>query len=385
MIMHRITALLVIVAATGCLTRKPPAQTPAPAAPTETAPSEAPKVASVRVVVTGVLLRRSDGIEICQGEGDAPCPGVRVEGKVEDAWISERAKVSVWRMSGVYDGTTLVLDAPARPTAIAAQPDYRNSCPEFQKPKKGVNPPLSLSTTVEAFVSEHAERVAGVWWDRDRQTMTIWVTGDPAELKRLAAERAPGARLCVQGQARFAQPELERLRAKADAILREHGVVWSGSGGDAISNEIVYDVDAIDAETLAQLKRETGEAIRIVAFIELVEHKLDQLPVPAMRGDVALVTSNSRSLGGMAALGRFAVHYDPQLRCVYFGTPTERVLPIWPFGYWATSSPLKVYDFDDNVVAQEGATLELGGGQVEIEHVHADKPCGAKMAWVSAR
>lgn len=385
MIMHRIAVLLAVVTAIGCTARKPlsPARTPTPA-PAEASPSTAPKVASVRVLVTGVLLRRRDGIEICHSDADARCPGIRVEGKVEDAWISEPGKASVWRMSGVYDGTTLVLDAPAQPTTITAQPDYRNSCPEFQQPKKGVNPALSLETTVEAFVSEHAERVAGVWWDREHQTMVVWVTGDPAELKRLAAERAPGARLCVQGQARFSQPELERARAKADAILREHGVVWSGSGGDAVHNDIAYEADVIDAETLAHLKRETGDAIRVVAFIELVEHKLDQLPVAPMRGDVALVTRNSRSLGGMAALGRFTVHYDPERRCVYFGTPDERVLPVWPFGYWATSNPLKVYDFDDNVVAQEGATLELGGGQVDIEHVHADNPCGAKVAWISS-
>ena len=253
---QRIAALLAVVTTIGCTTSKPlsPAPTPTPT-PEEASPATAPKVASVRVVVTGVLLRRRDGIEICHGEGDAPCPGIRVEGKVEDAWISEQGKASVWRLSGVYDGTTLVLAAPARPTTLTAQPDYRNSCPEFQEPKKGVNPALSLETAVEAFVSEHAERVAAVWWDRERQTMVVWVTGDPAELKRLAAERAPGARLCVQGQARFSQPELERARAKADAILREHGVVWSGSGGDAVHNDIAYDADVIDAETLAQIGR----------------------------------------------------------------------------------------------------------------------------------
>jgi hypothetical protein len=84
----------------------------------------------------------------------------------------------------------------------------------------------------------------------------------------------------------------------------------------------------------------------------------------------------------MMALGQFTVHYDPALRCAYLGGLEERVLPIWPFGYWATASPFKVHDFDGNVVAQEGEKLDFGGGLVDIVHVQADNTCGAKQAWV---
>jgi hypothetical protein len=282
----------------------------------------------------------------------------------------------------VYDGTKLVLDAPAQSTTLATEADYRNSCPEFQKLTKGVNPDPDLAEKVGAFVAEHAERVAGSWWDRERQTMVVWVTGDPSDVRTQVAKSAPGARVCVQGQARYSEGELERLRAKSDVILRERGVTWSGSGGYVTRNAVVYDADAIDAETLAQLKSETGEAIVVEAFIELLDRKLEQMPEPAPRGDVALVTSRSRSGAGMSALGRFTVHYDAELRCAYFDADGQRTLPVWPFGYWATSSPLKVYDYDDKLVVQEGAALELGGGMVDVEHARAANACGAKHAWI---
>jgi hypothetical protein len=374
--MRAVTVAIVSIglAAIGCAERRP--RVVPTSAPT-------PKVTSARVIVTGVLLRRGAEIEICPGEGVAPCPGIRVEGKVEDAWLSDHEKTSVWRLSGTFDGTTLVLDAPAQAATPTSRPDFKNSCPEFQKPAKGaVNPSLELMKLIERLVQEAGDRVAGSWWDRERQTMVISVTGDPSALRQSAAKQAPGARICVQGQARYSEAELERKRAKADEILRKHGVVWSGSGGDVTRNEVVYDAEAIDAATLAELARETGEAIRVVAFIELVEHTLEQMPVPAPRGDVLLVTKKARSSGGMAALGKFKVQYDSALRCVYFASNEERMLPVWPFGYWATSSPLVIYDFDGNVVAKEGDTIELGGGMVDIEHAGTDATCGAKQAWI---
>jgi len=310
--------MLAGLAAVGCATREPAsprASTERTQAPTGQrspsthltgTPSKAPKIAaSARVVVTGVLLRRGDVVEVCPGQGVGACPGIRVEGKVQNAWLSEPGKVSVWRLSGAFDGATLVLDAPSEANTLAKPPDYRNSCAEFQKPTKGVNPEPRLSQTVEAFAREHTERIAGKWWDRERQTMVISITGDPSELRRRFAERAPEARVCIQGQARFSEVELERSRAKADGILRDHGVVWSGSGGDVVRNEILYEVDAIDARTLAELARDAGAGIHVVAFIELLDHDLSQMPVPAAHGNVTLVTTQTRSGAGMSALGRF--------------------------------------------------------------------------------
>jgi hypothetical protein len=58
------------------------------------------------------------------------------------------------------------------------------------------------------------------------------------------------------------------------------------------------------------------------------------------------------------------------------------VLPVWPFGYWATSSPFRVFDYDDNAVAQPGITIVFGGGHVSLEHTGATNTCGAKTAWI---
>ena len=76
------------------------------------------------------------------------------------------------------------------------------------------------------------------------------------------------------------------------------------------------------------------------------------------------------------------VRYDAAQRCVYLSTPEQRVLPVWPFGYWATSSPFAIYDYDGKAIARDGDTLQLGGGMVDVEHAGADNACGAKQAWI---
>jgi hypothetical protein len=306
--MHNLSFALVLVLFTslGCAKREPVSAsepTPAPPAkPPPPAPAEVTAVTSARAIVTGVLVRRGDHIEICRGHYRWNCPGIRVEGKVEDAWISEDSKVDVWRLSGFYDGSTLVLDGPAQPL------------PEPE--------PSSIS-----------------------------------------------------------RAELEHLRIRAEQILRRQGVVWSIWHQDLVLNRITYEAEAIDAAARAELARETRDAIRVLAFIELVDHGLAQMPVPPARGDIELLTRTSHGGGGRSALGRFTVHYDAALHCVYFGTPDGRMLPYWPFGYWATSSPFTVYDYHGEVVAHEGDTIEIAGGMADIEHARADNPCGATQVW----
>jgi hypothetical protein len=398
----RFACLFSILAVVGCgeprrpavpaPTSRAPAPTSAAQSPSSLAPTQAASpVASTRVAVTGVLLRRGETIEVCPGVGVGPCAGIRVEGAIESAALSEPGKVSVWRLTGAYDGTTLVLDAPAQATTLASPPDYRNACPELQvvfevEDREGGNPESSVIEQMEVLEREHAARIAGKWWDRERQTMVLWVTGDPSALRKQIAQRARDARICIHGHARFSQAQLERLRAKADGILAARGVVWSSSSGDVVRNQIVYEADAIDAATLTQLAREVGGAVRVAAFIELLAPDLElaRLPVPAQRGDVALLTGKSRGGARMSALGIFQVHYDPALRCVYLGSPEERVLPVWPFGYWATSSPLQIFDYDDNVVARPGEAVRFGGGHVDLQHVQTANTCGATSAFIGA-
>ncbi len=102
-----------------------------------------------------------------------------------------------------------------------------------------------------------------------------------------------------------------------------------------------------------------------------------------MEGDVEILTSNVRNAGGMAALGYFTVNYDPAMNCIYFTEPsaTERMVPVWPFGYSATSNPVTVYDFDGAATATEGDQLELGGGNVGVGPLEGNT-CGADSAWI---
>jgi hypothetical protein len=347
-----------------------------PAAPAEPLP----------VVVTGVLMRRGAGVEICPGSAYRPCAGIEVVGEVPEAWLSTSESVAVWRVSGRFDGSKLSPTGAER-SHLSDAPSFRNSCAEFQKPMAGQNPDDRLSAEVATVIAEHAQRVAGHWWDAPRQTMVISVKGgatEMTEMAKLVRARFPKSRICVQ-QARFSEQELEQARARADQILKEGGAFWSSSAIDVVNNRVVYDAEVLDAPTFEKLKQEVGDAVLVLAFIQLQEHALARLPVAPPRGDVALITQPSRSGASMAALGRFSVHYDAAQRCVYLqGGDGQRVLPVWPFGYWATANPFVVYDYDDQPIGKAGEVIEFGGGGVDVHHVRAASNCGAKTAWIGA-
>lgn len=359
---------------------------PAPTAPTSHPTQHAPSDVStgpIPVIVTGVLIRRDDHVEICPGATPRPCAGLEVIGDVPETSLSTPNRVVVVRVSGRFDGSKLSASG-FEPTSLADAPNYRNRCAEFQQPRAGENASERLSAEVAEVIAAEAARVAGSWWDRETQTMVIAATGDTAELTKRVRARFPRSRICIQ-PARFSEQELEAARARADGILREGGVVWSSSSIDVVKNQVVYDAEALDAPTLSRLKQEVGDAVRVTAFIQLTENELGRLPAPPQRGDVELVTEQSRSAAAMAALGRFSVHYDAGRRCVYLADAGgDRVLPVWPFGYWATTNPLTVYDYDDRPVAGAGQVVEFGGGGVDIEHVRAPNTCGAKRAWLGA-
>lgn len=300
-----------------------------------------------------------------------------------EAWLSTPERVAVWQVSGRFDGSKLS-SSKAEPSTLAAAPSYRNACAEFQAPMAGENPNERLSADVAAVLAEQAQRVAGHWWDMQRQTMVIAVTGDATEVTERVRAQYPKSRICIQ-RARFSEQELEQARARADRILKDGGVIWSSSSIDVVTNRVVYDAEVLDAPTLAKMEQELKDTVFVNAFIRLPEHALEQLPVAPKRGDVELVTETTRSAASMAALGRFSVHYDPALRCVYLeGATGQRLLPVWPFGYWATSNPFVVYDYDDQPVTSPGAVLEFGGGGVDVQHVKAPNRCGAKTAWLGA-
>ncbi len=84
--------------------------------------------------------------------------------------------------------------------------------------------------------------------------------------------------------------------------------------------------------------------------------------------------------------GSFTLNYDADMNCVYFSEPgsTDRIVPVWPFGYSATSDPMNLYDYDGGLVAVAGDQLELGGGNVGTGMVEGNT-CGANSAWIVNR
>ncbi len=147
-------------------------------------------------------------------------------------------------------------------------------------------------------------------------------------------------------------------------------------------------MEYLDADTRSQGERAFGRAVEFYAFIEVLDGTIADLPgqTPAHPGDVELLTQPNRSGGGMGALGTFELRFDADLGCVYFpGDETDagdsgRTVPVWPFGYTAESDPLRIYDHDGVLVAQEGDVIQMGGGFVE--YVTDRELCGAAGAWI---
>jgi hypothetical protein len=81
----------------------------------------------------------------------------------------------------------------------------------------------------------------------------------------------------------------------------------------------------------------------------------------------------------MDALGTFTIRFDARRRCVYGDAGAERVGLIWPFGYYAMSDPLRVFDNDGRLVAREGDLIESGGGGGPRE---GPDVCGTSNVWI---
>jgi hypothetical protein len=263
----------------------------------------------------------------------------------------------------------------------------RNPCPEFQdiaeQPGELANPAQDLVERANAMASENSKRFAGKWWDAPRQTMVVWLKGNVEEVREELRRSAPEARLCIEGGAKFSQFELEDARRKANRILTAKDVHIQDMMLEVTMNRYRYNAESISIATLEKLENELGAAVRIVAFIAVQgDEPLVEVPSP---GNVEIITQRTRGGAQMQALGHFSIEYDQKLACIYLKNSTgERVLPVWPMGFWATREPLQVHDFDGRVVATGGAAIEFSGGEVGMQHFHADNYCGADKVWIGA-
>jgi hypothetical protein len=346
------------------------------------------------VIVTASAVRQPDGsIELCPPGMTAACPGIILVGEIDPALVSSESEPIVIAVSGSYDGRSLLADSP--PMAADYPPitalEFDSLCPDLEG-TRSVDPNSAQMESVTAYATAQPD-YAALWWDQERAIFTIRFKSDDISVHQEAiSELAAGEPVCVVGGADFSEAELMEASARLNGFKDSTGqpMATFGYSVGGLSNRIDVPVEMIDAETRMALADVFGEMVAPYPFIESVEVSLADLPepIPVVAGDVEILTSRTRLGGGMAALGLFEVRYDPELNCMYFTGSEEgdagRTVPVWPFGYSATSSPLIVYDYDGNQVGGEGDTLELGGGFVGVELVDGDT-CGADGAWIVNR
>jgi hypothetical protein len=378
--MRRTLFALLLVVAAACGAR--PAPMPAAPAPTAGTPIPMPSD-GVAAVITGVPVVSGDGaVEWCPSQpGPDGCPGITVDGLSADALERIEGTGRLWAVEGVYDGVTLQVTGGPQPVE-RPESDFTTPCADLRGRhggSGGIDP--AASDAIQRHLAAIPERNAGTWWDGDNAVMTVLLTGDDVSEHRAALEEAVGDRgtVCVVGGARWSMAELEQAQQRAMQIARDAGMgPWSASA-DVVSNRVDLDVERSDEVTRDRIRKAAGDAVRVHAYLALRDATLDDLPAPPSRGDVELETAQTRGAGGMEALGVFTLRYDQRGGCVYGEFGRDRTGLLWPFGYHAESDPLRVYDEDGRLVAQDGDVLESGGGHVERD---GGEVCGTREIWV---
>jgi hypothetical protein len=366
-----------------------------------TTPASVPAGHGVEVVVTGSALMLPDGsVELCPPGMTSACPGMTLAGDIDPSLLASAANPTVVAVEGRYDGSVLI--ATGSPVLTGYPPleiDFTTMCPDLRG-AGAVNPNSPEMEAITSYAMVDAD-YAALWWDEKSKTFTIWFKGDDISRQRAAInDLAEGKPVCVIGGADYSEVELRRAAEElpeALAALENDGrsVLTLGLSFGTISytlggraNRVNLPVDAIDAATQQALADLTGDRVVPYPYIELIDAALADLPesAPAIEGDVDILTSRVREQGGMAALIMADLRYDPALNCVFLGdgSETSRIVPVWPFGYTATKSPMTVYDFDGVPVASEGNPVELGGGGGDSGMISGNT-CGAESAWIVSR
>lgn len=399
----RLSSLSCALLALGCCApqQKPSgAETPPESASPEVSPESPPEgaarpspLAQTRVIASGIVVRGLDAeggpaLELCARRRVGPCPGLILLGSILEAHVSTEDRLVPVAVHGSYDGDRLNVERVELlpPSEEDDSPDrYRNPCPEYQSAATGpVNGSERLQAEMQRIRVAHEDRIAGVVWDRPRQTMVIRVTGDAGDIER-SLKLGPRDRMCLVGNAARSDEEFSAASARLMERLRGAPLSLLGVGKDELTGRAQVRLEVLDQATRRMIVEELGEDTQIESFLELTEASLAQLPLPRERGDLPLSTSSSRSNEfGMQALGTFALHVDREARCVYFLSPgsAERVMPVLPFGFQVRDNPVRLLDQDGQIVAREGEPRTYGGGNTSVSPASAALACGAKHAWV---
>ncbi len=354
-----------------------------------TPPTTPPKAAGVAVTITATPVAQPDGsIELCPPGTTGACPGILHIGDLDPGLVSAAERATVVRVTGTYDGRTVTPSADPEVLAypLLADPDFSSLCPGLRG-TSSVNPDEDMQTAIAGYIERQSD-FAEMWWDRESAILTVWFKGEDVASHQTAIETlANGEPVCVAGGAQFSQVELMEASDLIQDFRDSRGepLATAGYAVGGLDNRINLSVEEIDSATRVALTDLVGDRVVIYPFIEMLDGDLSAMPapVPVVEGDVDILTNNTRNAGGMAALGHFTLSYDPDLNCVYFGeaNSTERIVPVWPFGYSATSEPLTIHDFDGAPIAVEGDQLELGGGNVGVGHLEGNT-CDATSAWI---
>ena len=348
----------------------------------------------VAVIITATPVKHPDGsIELCPPGMTGACPGIVLEGDIDPGRISSEDNPTVVQVGGTYDGRALY--SAAEPVAVEYPPNeqivFASLCPDLQGTPL-VDPDVELEQGVASYAQAQPDYAAW-WWDREAAVLTVWFKGDDISAHQAAIAKVAGDEpVCVAGGARFSEAELLEASELLNDFRDSRGLALAtfGYGVGGLSNRIDVPLEEIDSETRAALTELVGDRVVPYPYIEMTDASLADLPepIPAVEGDVDILTSRVRSGGGMDALSTFELRYDAELNCVYSPGFAEggrdRSVLVWPFGYSATSDPMTVYDYDGNPVASEGDAIELAGGGVDIEFIEGNT-CGADGAWIVNR
>jgi hypothetical protein len=321
-------------------------------------------------------------VEWCPYPTSDGCAGIEVTGLSEEAVAALSDPEQVWQVEGDYDGEQLVATRPPRPVEWRPESAFPMPCEGLrgERGKWGDTDP-GAGGLVTRYLATIPDRQAGEWWSSGMTVLTVQLTGDDIADHKAALEEAIGDRgtLCVVGGARYSIGELEQAQRRATDVAMDAGLgVW-GSDIDVVDNRVDLELDYSDEPTRVRIREDSGDAVRIHAFLALRDATLADLPEAPRRGNVELETANQRGGGGMGAAGGFTVRFDDEQRCVYGGSESERVGLIWPYGYYATGDPLRVFNQDGELVAREGDVFDSGGGEVPRQGAER---CGTSTVWI---
>jgi hypothetical protein len=353
-----------------------------------------PQGDGVTVVITASAVEQPDGsIELCPPGMTGACPGIVLDGEIDPDLIASEDNPVVVEVTGSYDGRRVLASSAPVPVEYppVASVEFASLCPDLQG-TSALNPDETLVQEITDYTLGQGD-YAAMWWDRESATLTVWFKGDDVSAHREAIARIAGDEpVCVAGGARYSETELLEASELLNGFHDSRGLPLAtfGYGVGGVSNRIDLPLEELDAETRDALTELVGDRVIPYPYLYLPAASLAELPAPVavVEGDVDILTSGTRAGGGMAALGLFTIGYDAELNCIYFpgdeNGASGRTVPVWPFGYSTTSSPLVVYDYDGNLLAREGDEIELGGGFVDAGLVEGNT-CGAAGAWIVNR